>query len=86
MDQNNEPPKIEFEEEKWQRPIRTFHSGTPEIVRLVIKYSGGYIKDEKQATHAILVVVIIAIIFSLFLGGGQTTNSSKDIKILPAEF
>jgi len=76
MDYNNEPPRVIFEDEGFQGPDRSFESENPKIIQWVIKYSGGYIKDEKQAQYVILGFVVVAIIISLFLifGGG---NSSK---------
>lgn len=66
MDYNNEPPKITFEDEQFQRP-RSFQSTTPKIVGFVIKYSGGYIKDERQANYVLIGFAVVAIIVSLFL-------------------
>ena len=74
MDQNNEPPKIVFEGEEFQRPVRSFETPTPKIVGWVIKYSGGYIKDEKQANYVLIGFVVLAIIFVfilMFSGGGN---------------
>lgn len=66
MDQNNEPPKIVFEGEEFQRPAQSFQTQTPKIVQWVIKYSGGYIKDEKQAQYALIGFVVLAFIFAFF--------------------
>ncbi|MEX0931065.1 MAG: hypothetical protein WDZ68_02095, partial [Candidatus Paceibacterota bacterium] len=86
MDQNNDDKgidlsgalddsssKVKFEGEEFQRPAQAFQSQTPKVVRWVITYSAGYIKDEKQASYAILGFVALAIIVSLFLffGGGD---------------
>jgi hypothetical protein len=85
MNQNNEDNKgidlsgalddsstgVKFEGE--QQSARSFYTETPKIIQWVIKYSGGYIKNEKQASYAILGFVALAIIISLFLvfGGGE---------------
>ena len=68
------------------RMPRSYYPGTPKIIQWVIKYSGGYIKDEKQANYFLIGFVAVAIIFSLFLifDGGGSTGNPKDIKILPA--
>lgn len=73
MDYNNEPPKIVFEGEQFQRTTRSFETPTPKIVQWVIKYSGGLIKDERQANYILIGFVAVAIIVSLFLflGGGS---------------
>ena len=58
----------------------------PKIVQLVMKWSGGAIKEQKQAEYVLLGFIILAIIISLFLvfGGGHTVGNPTDIKILPA--
>ncbi len=63
MDQNNDDrgidlshalddssSRIKFEGEEFQRP-RSFQTPTPKIVQWVIKYSGGYVKDETHANY-----------------------------------
>jgi hypothetical protein len=42
-------------------------SEVPKIVELVIKYSGGTIKGQRQAEYILLGFVVLAIITSLFL-------------------
>ncbi|MBI3305990.1 hypothetical protein HYZ82_02535 [Candidatus Nomurabacteria bacterium] len=54
MDQNNEPGKIVFEGREFQRPSQSFETPPPKIVEWVIKYSGGAIKDEKQANYVLI--------------------------------
>jgi len=80
MDQNNEPPQITFEGEESQHSARSFNSENPKIVQWVIKYSGGYIKDEKQASYVLIGFIAVAIIISLFLiFGGGTGIEEKNI-------
>ena len=76
MDQNNEPPRMVFEGEEFQQSARSFQSPTPKIVQWVIKYSGGYIKDEKQANYFLIGFVAVAIIISLFLFFGAVRSPS----------
>lgn len=73
MDQNNEPSKIVFEGEEFQRSSQSFQTPMPKVVQLVIKYSGGLIKDEKQANYFLIgfVVVAIVIIFVFLFSGGS---------------
>ncbi len=86
MDQNNEPPKIVFEGEEFQRTRQSFQAPTPKIVEWVIKYSGGAIKDEKQASYVLIGFVAVAIVVSLFLffGGGSSSYNEKIIPSMPA--
>jgi len=86
MDQNNEPGKIVFEGEEFQRTRQSFQTPTPKIVQWVIKYSGGAIKDEKQASYVLIGFVAAAIVVSLFLifGGGSSSYNEKIIPPIPA--
>jgi len=74
---------VKFEE---YRAPRSYYPGTPKIIQWVIKYSGGLVKDEKQAIYVLIGFVVVVIIISLFLffGGGGSAGNPKDIKILPA--
>jgi hypothetical protein len=88
MDQNKEPPRIVFEGEQFQRPAQSFQTPTPKIVEWVIKYSSGYIKDEKQASYFLIGFVAVAIIISLFMlfsGGSNSKPLVPSITGAPAE-
>jgi hypothetical protein len=91
MDQNNDDRgidlshalddssrRIKFEGEEFQRP-RSFQAPTSGIVEWIIKYSGGVIKDEKQAQYVLIGFVAVAIIISIFLvsGGSSLGRSGK---------
>jgi len=90
MDQNNDDrgidlshalddssSRIKFEGEEFQRP-RSFQTPTPKIVQWVIKYSGGYVKDEQQANYVLIGFVVVAIIVSLFFIFGRGLGTSTD--------
>ena len=56
-------------------------SSTPKLVQIVIKYSGGLIKNDTQARYFLFGFVIIAAIVSLILifgGRGQTNFNPED--------
>ena len=57
----------------------------PRMVQWIIKYSGGLIKNEKQANYILFVFAAIVIIISLvlLLRIGMTGNI-ENIKVLPA--
>jgi hypothetical protein len=90
MDQNNDDrgidlshvlddpsSRIKFEGEEFQRP-RSFQTPTPKIVEWVIKYSGGYVKDERQANYVLIgfvVLVIIVFLMVIFSGGSKIPPS-----------
>ncbi len=47
---------------------------TSKIEMLVVKYSDGIIKNEKQANIVLFVFVVVVIVLSLFLIFGSTSN------------
>jgi len=101
MDQNNDDrgidlshalddssSRIKFEGEEFQRPRQSFQTPTPKIIELVIKYSGGAIKDEKQANYVLIGLVAVAIIislFTLFSGGSNSKPPVPSITGAPVE-
>ncbi|MBU6431461.1 MAG: hypothetical protein KGJ58_03135, partial [Patescibacteria group bacterium] len=86
MDYDNEPSKVVFEGEEFPRFTRSFQTPTPKIIQWVIKYSGGLIKDGKQASFVLLGFVVAAIIVSMFLffGSGSSSYNEKIIPPMPA--
>ncbi len=96
MDQNNEYNKgidlshalddsssrIKFEGEEFQRTRQSFQTPTPKIIEWVIKYSGGAVKNEKQANYVLIGFVMVAIVVSLFL---IFSNSGGGARPLPYE-
>lgn len=84
---NDSSNRIKFEGEEFQRP-RSFQTPTPKIVEMVIKYSGGYIKDEKQASYFLICFVTVVIVISLFMffsGGSKSKPPVPSITGAPAE-
>ena len=63
------PPEIETE-------TKSYGSSSSVIVRLTMKFSGGLLKNEKQANYVLLAVSVTFIIISLFLffGSGAENN------------
>ena len=84
MDQNNEyPRRVEFEtDNSWQAVKYYRETTTPKIIQKVIRYSGGYIENERQASYVVLGFVVFAIIISLFLFFGD--SSSNDERVTPS--
>lgn len=76
-----EHQKIVFEGEEFQQS-RSFQRSTPKIVQWVIKYSGGLVKDEKQANYVLLGFVVVAVVISLFFvfGGGSSKSEKPGIE------
>ncbi|MBU1291945.1 hypothetical protein KKH07_00410 [Patescibacteria group bacterium] len=59
--------------QKEQQSSQVFYPGTPKIIQWTIKYSGGLIKNEKQANYVLIgfVAVLVIIILILFFSGGK---------------
>lgn len=62
-----DPPKIRFENEGWQSSPYTRKPADPKIIRWAIRYSGGFIKDEKQANFVLMGFASVLIVISIFL-------------------
>lgn len=79
----------EFQEKAVQKPavqvgVASPDSELPKMVRLVMKLSGGAIKEQKQAEYILLGFVVLAILVSLFLvfsgGGGKKVEFSTKVQ------
>lgn len=58
--------KVEFEND-WSRPNEYYgQRKTSKIIELTIKYSGGIIKNEEQASYVLIIISAIIITVSLF--------------------
>ena len=72
------PPKeelgIKFETDNWKKNVPSLVDDTPKMVQLVMKLSGGAIKDQRQAEYVLLgiVGVFLLISFYLFFSGGPS--------------
>ena len=71
MDQNNEVSGIKFETDSWKAVKYYNETSTPKVIQWVMKFSGGSIKEERQAEYILLGFVIVAIGISLFLFMGN---------------
>ena len=79
---------VKFEDSGWSAMKYYHEPQTPKIIQWTMKYSGGLIKNEKQANYVLLGFVALAIIVSLFLifGGGSETppiDSTTTEDVLP---
>ncbi len=72
---------VEFNEmEGISTPRYATHNNTSRITNLIINYSGGLIKDEKQAQYLLLIISILAIITSLFFILGTKDSKQQPVK------
>jgi hypothetical protein len=79
-------PKKEAEGVKFDIPsygaVKYYNeTATPKMVKLVIKISGGAIKEQKQAEYILLGFVVVAIGISLFLVFGKGSKKVSSINI-----
>ena len=61
----------------------SFKPKEPTLVRLVIKYSGGFAKDEKQANYILLGFSILAIVTAFIIpsiNGSESTLTHDQIE------
>jgi hypothetical protein len=73
--------EIKSRTEQIQKTPEVFkNSDLPKMVQLVMKWSGGAIKEQKQAEYVLLGFVVVAISISLFL---VFRRRDEGIKILP---
>ena len=73
---------VKFEDSGWRVMKYYRQPGTPRIVQWTMWYSGGLVKDERQAQYVLLGFVVAAIIVSLFLtfgGRGPELPSKEEI-------
>jgi hypothetical protein len=73
MDHNNEQSGVVFEGEEFQPSSQSFQTPTPKIIEWVIKYSGGYINNGRQASY-----VLFGFVVSLVLAWGGKGPSGPD--------
>jgi|SRR3989344_894354 len=76
MNPNKEVKRIEFETDSYKAVKFYNETNTPKIIRLVMKFSGGLVKSERQAEYVLLGFVVIAIAISLFLFFKDSASST----------
>lgn len=86
---DSEEKKVVFETDSWAAQQSARPKFVPGMVRFIMKYSGGYVKDEKQANYVLIGFVVLAVIISSFLifsgGGGPNIPLPHGTKIIYPE-
>jgi hypothetical protein len=77
MDQPTEPPRIAFEGKEFQQPAQSLQAQTPKIVQWVMTYSGGSVKNEKQAQYVLIGFVVVALIVTFISLSGSGESKAK---------
>ena len=62
------------------RSPKSYYPKTSRMIQWVINYSGGYIKDEKQANYTLLGFAAVAIVISFFLFFGRGSDTSRTLQ------
>ena len=71
---------VKFKEYRISHP---YYPETSKIIRWVIKYSGGLVKDEKQASYVLFGFVVAAAVIILIVLIFSRSSSSEIRKIIP---
>ncbi len=85
MNPTNEQPSVRFDEE--QR-MQDSDPETPKMIKWVMQYSGGLVKDEKQANYVLIGIAVCALLLTVFLvkssfGSGSSQNVIPPLGEIP---
>lgn len=88
MDNNNEVKFDEWKPSQEQLSGKGKSGFGEKLVNLIIKISGGLVKDERRANYVILGFVFIVIILSIaiFFGAFSSLENVNEIENLPPGF
>ena len=78
---------VKYTDETGWRAMRYYREPqSPKLIQWVLKYSGGLIKDERQANYVLVGFAVLAIGISLFLffNSSVPTNTNTTGKLSPA--
>ena len=70
---------IQYEDKGWKAVKYYRETDEPKVIKLLIRYSGGLVKNEKQAVYILLGFAILAIIVSLFLWFGNNVSEPPPV-------
>jgi len=71
---------VQFDTDKYRMP--RYKAEPPKVVQWVMKYSGGLVKDARQASYVLLGLAAVAIIISLLLMFGLPGSSAPTKPLL----
>ena len=77
MNQNNTTERVVIEGEDFKKPFVSNEKPTPQMVKLVMKLSGGAIKEQKKAEYILLGFAVVIIGISLYLFFGMQSNNKS---------
>ncbi len=76
---------VKFEDSDWRAVRYNREPQYPKIIQWVIRYSGGIVRDEKQARYVLLgfvaaaIIVSFVLLFGIFSGTPKPTRYREDI-------
>lgn len=70
---------IHFEEDELRQVDPSLIDDTPRMMKWVIKYSGGMIKDRKQASYILFGIVLLNVVITFFLLFGNVFSGSPKL-------
>lgn len=76
MDEDNRKV-VDFGEKSdksWNDAKYHNQSSASKMVQWIMKYSGGSIKNEEQANHVLIVLIVLLVIASLFMFSRDSSN------------
>lgn len=85
MDKNHEVKGVVFDTDSYRAVKFYRETNTPKIIKLVLKYSGGFIKNETQANSILLIFVVLAMGLSIFLFWKSSISPQKSSNLLPGQ-
>ncbi len=97
---DNQGQPVDFSDFLEKKPTKKYNEGktsdisleeslfldAPKIVRLIIKYSGGLIKNDKQAEHFLMIFVVVIFLLGIFIFYKAFSFSSVKLKPEEAKF
>ncbi|MBI2065873.1 MAG: hypothetical protein HYT68_02290 [Candidatus Zambryskibacteria bacterium] len=81
---NDDNKNIEFEKDNDWKTTSYSEPDSPKIIQRVMRFSGGYVKNEKQASYVLLALTLLAIIFSAFLLFSRGADVPREALVNPA--
>lgn len=63
LDDTSSNADVRFDESQYSNS--SYGNNTSKLIQAVIKYSGGLVKNEKQATYVLIVLIIVFLLISL---------------------
>ena len=74
---NDSDTGVKFQDSGWRAMKHYREPETPKIIQWVIKYSGGLVKDNRQANYVLLGLVSLFLVITIILFSNAFSGPSK---------